>query len=369
MPRSVDHCPHRHPVLDGGPAARCSLLGQISGLQEESLLQVNREECAACCGSFVPTPEDWNPVIASLLIRIAERVEAQPDGPMTIEVAHQLREAALLSLPLVLPDEDDCVDDVQTFVPVFGVTLDQLCRTLPLPVGRRDRTTVQWAVGVTTAPRRQSTLSTSLESLIASGWESPHLFVDGPVEIDAAYSALPRSTRPEPSGAWPAWCWALETLLQADPAAQAILIAQDDALFPSFPTLRPYVEQVVAGLPEPRAVVSLYTSTEDMQVDNGWRCFPSQWKYGAVALVFTRQAAEELLASHQRGELDLGGTAGIDARVGLWATRHQVPLWHPSPSLVQHIGQVSSIWRRSRAVGLRRANRFICHELLPHPAE
>ena len=140
------------------------------------------------------------------------------------------------------------------------------------------------------------------------------------------------------------------------------MLVQDDALFPAFPVLSDYVALLLTSTSRPD-VVSLYTSAEDMQTNNGWRCFSGVWKYGAVALIFRRAVAQELLHDIHQGRLDLEGNAGIDLRIGLWANHRPVTLWHPSPSLVQHIGQVSSIWKRSRAVGLRRASRFIADEL------
>jgi hypothetical protein len=54
------------------------------------------------------------------------------------------------------------------------------------------------------------------------------------------------------------------------------------------------------------------------------------------------------------------GLVNIDILIGRWADERRLPIWFPSPSLVQHIGNESSIWSDpdSRAIGERRANRF-----------
>ena len=368
MPRSYSDCcqrvPHSVPSAQG--SAHCLLLGQIAGIDDRELLTVSPDECEACCESFVPTPQDWNPVIASLLYRVADQAVSRGgvEG-LSLEDATSLREAALLNLPLVLPHEDDCIDDAQTYARPQGITLEALTQRLPLPSGLRHPASIRWAVGVTTAPRRQPTLSASLESLIASGWSEPLLSLDGPVEIDSPYAALPRIERPAPIGAWPAWCETVQALLDKYADANMLMLVQDDALFPAIPCLREYVESVLNALPQP-GLLSLYTSSEDMQPGQVWQQYTGVWKYGAVVFVLPRELAQSILASNRRGELNVvERTAGIDMRIGVWADRNQVPLWHPSPSLIQHIGQVSSIWKRSRAVGLRRASRFIADEIGP----
>lgn len=368
LKRDVADCPYRKmsgSPEDGQPAV-CQLLAEISGVEEEHLLEVEREACDACCNSFAPTPEDWNPVIASLLSRVAASVSSANgvDG-CTVEQAELLAEAAIRSLPVVLPDEDDGVDDIQSFVPPQQITVDELRRILPLPERRTRPETSEplWAVGVTTAPRRQPTLSTCLESLIGSGWNDPHLFVDGDVDVDTDYNHLSHTSRPTSIGAWPAWCEALRELLSADPSADVIAVFQDDSLLPGLTVLKDYINSVLwPG--DGQCIISLYTSTDDMVAENIWRPLPGVWKYGAVALVFPPDIARQLLASADSGELDfVQGTAGIDSRIGVWADRMGISIWHPSPSLIQHIGQVSSVWKQSRAVGLRRANRFLGSEL------
>ncbi len=80
-----------------------------------------------------------------------------------------------------LPDEDD-LPVVQAMNASQQRPVVSILEVLPLPAQRAGRVT-QWAVGVTTAPRRSPTLATCLRSLAAVGWDQPQLFVDGDVEI------------------------------------------------------------------------------------------------------------------------------------------------------------------------------------------
>lgn len=361
--RTVASCSYRD-VSDCGGSASCQLLADVSGVADQSLLTVEPDACEACCDSFFPTPHDWNPVIASLLHRVASEAKRLGGVHGCSQVnAERLAEAAIKNLPTVLPHEDDVVDDVQHFAVPQQLTQQQLAELLPVPPTLTFGNSIEWAIGITTAPRRQPTLTTCLETIIASGWETFHLFVDGDVEFDDKFSGMPQTRRPEPIGAWPAWCDALRILLTEYPDANTIAIVQDDALFPAIASFRSYVEQLLWPESAP-CIVSLYTSADDTLEQNEWRRYPDVWKFGAVAFVLPRSVAEDMLQNIDAGDLEfLQGTAGIDTRIGVWADRMKVPIWHPSPSLVQHIGQVSSIWKRSRAVGLRRASRFLNDEL------
>lgn len=361
--REFQTCDYRQEA-EGQRSAVCRLLGEISGVSDDSLLCVEPDACQACCDSFYPTKHDWNPVIASLLHQLASEVQSRGGtAGCSPEQARQLAQAAIRNLPTVLAHEDDVVDDLQNFGGSLELSLQELKQFLPLPSTSRSEPKITWAFGVTTAPRRQPTLSVCLRTIIESGWHDPHLFIDGDVTIEREFSSLPRTRRAQPSGAWPAWCAALQDLFDNYPDANTLAIVQDDALFPAIPKFRRYVEDLLwpGQLP---GIVSLYTSADDMQSENVWRRHPDKWRYGAVAILLPRELAAQMLRNIAAGDLEfLSGSAGIDTRIGVWAERMNVPIWHPSPSLVQHIGQVSSIWKRSRAVGLRRASRFLNDEL------
>jgi hypothetical protein len=70
-----------------------------------------------------------------------------------------------------------------------------------------------------------------------------------------------------------------------------------------------------------------------------------------VALVFPRQIAIDLLVSESvlshRWSNHEGGLAGIPDVIENWATSRAIPLYFPTPSLVQHIGAASTIWMGS----------------------
>ena len=77
-PRQVAHCPYRAPTrADDSDRASCGLLAQWIGPDSPSLSEAPRAACEACCASFPPSAFDWNPVVASLMVRACEHILEQ----------------------------------------------------------------------------------------------------------------------------------------------------------------------------------------------------------------------------------------------------------------------------------------------------
>ena len=368
--QSVDLCPHRKPTTADNRTAICRLLEQI--LQSDShLATVSRDACRACCASFPPTRDDLNPVVASLLYGITADLLGHSD-PLDAEADRlkQLHEWAEQSLPIVLPEEDETGPSIpRQIVPDSSVTIADIAAALPPPLTTHGPPVSTWAVGVTTAPRRQPTLDKCLESLIAAGWNRPRLFIDGEVAIPEEYGRLPSTHRHPSIGAWPNYYLTLSELLEIEPSADAYLIVQDDVLFPAYTNTRAYVDSVLWPGTGP-GLVSLYCCADYTAPELGWSPWDDTWEYGALAFVFTRELATSFLADEQVRNYENRSAgerkAGIDTVIGDWARRLGIPVFRPTPSLVQHIGHVSAIWDTSRAVGLRRAGTFLGADLRPN---
>ncbi len=75
--RAVASCPYREDVRFPGASrevARCRLLKDISGVEDDSLLDASRGACDVCVRKFPPTVTDINSVVASLLYGVADAV-------------------------------------------------------------------------------------------------------------------------------------------------------------------------------------------------------------------------------------------------------------------------------------------------------
>jgi hypothetical protein len=201
-----------------------------------------------------------------------------------------------------------------------------------------------------------------LDSLHRAGWETPHIFADRAVRIAPRHETLPITVRQPEVGAWPNYSLGLIELLMRQPGADAYLMVQDDILFYDRLNLRSYLEQVLWPT-DPPGIVSLYCSAAYSRPAIGWHKFEGDWVWGALAFVFPRDLARQfacqtaLLAQHWSERND--GNGHIDSLIGRWASRNDVPVFFPCPSLAQHIGDFSSLWPSQRAIGHRRADRFL----------
>ena len=90
---------------------------------------------------------------------------------------------------------------------------------------------MQWAVGITTAPRKSPTLSRCLESVKLAGWPDYRIFAEPDSPISEADSSAAVTWREGRLGPWPNWFLALSELFQRSPHADAFLLIQDDAMF------------------------------------------------------------------------------------------------------------------------------------------
>jgi hypothetical protein len=104
MMRPVEACPHRESTGVSGEG-NCRLLGIITGVVRTSALRVEDDACRACCMGPVPGPRLINPVVASLLSRLAEEVERAGGEPgCDARRAGELRDWARRHLALAEPD-------------------------------------------------------------------------------------------------------------------------------------------------------------------------------------------------------------------------------------------------------------------------
>lgn len=218
-----------------------------------------------------------------------------------------------------------------------------------------------WAVGVTTAPRRIPTVDQTLESLAQAGWNAPRLFVEPCESPSPLFENYPASYRVQTLGAFPNWYLGLSELYLCEPHADAYLMCQDDGLFAY--GLREYLEETLWPS-SPVGVVSLYCPChehmEDVvgysEIDRGWQA------WGAVAYVFSNPGLRELLSdsmvlNHRHHGPD-EGLKNIDSIVGSWCQRRQLPYFVHVPTLVQHIGKTSTIRKKGGLRGHRVAVEF-----------
>lgn len=401
---TIDTCRFRRDALrtESGEDAVCGLVQTLVPGLDAELCRVRRETCAACCRSFPPSADTFNPVVASVCYDIAARI--LKDASAAAALVEQIRTVKALAEPAIdtasggagslipLRTCQACVylgsarDDPSTAAgfechhPAHRVTTASqclLCRDwlperpispglsleemLPPPKCVSGDRVLRWAVGVTTAPRKQMTLEWCLDSLARAGWEQPHLFLDGTIRVPERYSHLQVTWRETGVGAWPNYFLALHELLMLEPDADAYLLVQDDANVFDSHNLREYLERAL--WPGPRhGIVSLYCPEPYNAGSAGWHQLNQAWLWGALAFVFPAHlarafAGDPQVVSHRWANRDTG-RLGIDSLLGSWTRAHHVDVWYPIPSLVQHVGNTSAIWHAADNAGPRRADWF-----------
>lgn len=196
---------------------------------------------------------------------------------------------------------------------------------------------MEWAVGITAAPRLVDYLLATLASLRAAGWDRVTVFAEPGTPLPPGQSAAvsPRCLKP-----WQNCLRALRTLVDSLPAADAYVVFQDDVLVAQ--GCRMWLEGELWPDPLP-GVLSLYVSEAQAEGrPQGWsRLDPDITPYGACAVVMPPGSARLLLREPPHRE------AGrmIDTWLGVFCERHGLPFYQHVPSLVRHIGRESSLAR------------------------
>jgi hypothetical protein len=162
-------------------------------------------------------------------------------------------------------------------------------------------------------------------------------------------------------GAWSNFLLALNELYHREPRADAYLMVQDDAVYCR--GLKKYLEQSLWPGPTP-GVVSLHTPRH-LAAATGTGFYPADlgWgAWGAQAFIFSNSAVRAFLSDSQvmdhrlKGVLE--GKKNVDSVVGDWCRRTKREFWLHAPSLCEHIGAKSTLWRKGELKGRRTSADF-----------
>lgn len=221
---------------------------------------------------------------------------------------------------------------------------------------------MRWAYGITTVPSRlNTTLPRTLKSLANAGFDKPRLFIDGTNDhIPYSQFGLEATYHYPQIKTFGNWCLALWELYIREPIAHRYAIFQDDMV--TVPHLREYLERtkypekgylnlftfrdnelIIRDLKEPGFVESKWLNDE-VNIRLGKARFQSG--RGAVALVFDQEAVWALLQQHHfvtRPTDTTWGTRRVDGCVCTAMNKAGFKEYIHNPSLVQHIGELSSM--------------------------
>ncbi|HEY2157754.1 MAG TPA: glycosyltransferase [Isosphaeraceae bacterium] len=331
MSRRFEECPSRAPLDpdDGSGRAICGMVARVTGARDAAIAGVGRDACEACCRSLLPG-EDLNPVVASLVFEAAGAIlRAGGVAGCDADRARSVRERIVSHLAIVHAAMDD-----RSFPP----------EAVHSNGAGSDGPGLGWAVGVITAPRSVPTLHLTLRGLDAAGFGPVRIFAEPGSWIPPEAGRHRVDLHPGRLGNFANFYNALTTLYRDNPGARCIALFQDDVVAAA--GLKAWCEAEL--WPQGAGLVSLFTPRAHADDRAGWRLHsPGYYRvYGAQALAFRRDVLEAFLADpHALREVRSGRRAD-DAVLAAWAARRGTPIAYHTPSLVQHIGMVSSLFKQ-----------------------
>jgi glycosyltransferase involved in cell wall biosynthesis len=339
MGRTPENCRYREASVSesGTDIFCCALARQIMGPHVDASCAVGDDICKVCCRWPHPSPGDVNPVVASLVYGVAAKILRIEDASTRqIEEATRAQQHVLKSLQI---EEEGSAGFAASAAPLAGdVNGDQRCLHGP---SRSRKVRLTWAVGLLTAPRPKPTILPTLKSLQAGGFDFLHIFAEPGAWIPGEFQHLPITQHGQTLGNLGNFHSALIALYMTQPHADCYAVFQDDI-------------QVALGLkawcddqfwPDCTGLVSLFTPRAYQDSKQGWRILALglHRTFGAQAFVFRRDLLLEFLGDSASLRYREAHVHGDDAVVGAWATARGMGIAYHHPSLVQHIGDVTSI--------------------------
>lgn len=233
-------------------------------------------------------------------------------------------------------------------------------------------------VGVTTTERGNPTLSRTLASLKAGGFDRVYVFSDGgQPEIDPSFDLpeLEIVVRPKRLGAWSNWLLSFSELNLRHPDAARYAIIQDDVLVPR--NLAAWLDR---NIDDSHPVWSLFCAGAHSTTNPGWlNVSPGHGGYaycGAQAFVVPREWSLKLLGdpgilSHKRNPPGRGlpkshwrgdGEHHVDGAIGRYAHDAGFPVKTHYPSIVSHVGDMSSLYPGKKLETLNRKEKAFVGE-------
>ena len=221
---------------------------------------------------------------------------------------------------------------------------------------------MQFAVGITTAPRERPTFAECYQSVLGTGFTSPYVFADAytPPGVEDRLVVRP-NTLAKPVlpvvgtryGAWRNWLQSLADLLHAEPDAEGILLVQDDVRFCR--GVKDFLADghwrlsgsglVALSLSFAYRGIAQNRGLNDISINRAVLA-------GAWALLFPREVAQAILvhplcqdapkAWHTKFR-DPVMAKGIDSAVGRILLQMGYKFHAYRPSLAQHFGEASTI--------------------------
>lgn len=214
-----------------------------------------------------------------------------------------------------------------------------------------------WAIGITTAPRRDPSLDACLKSIVACGWsDNVYIFAEPGSERPASHSGnITWLDNERKRGCWGNWLYSAKWML-ANTSANVIMTVQDDALF--HPDSKRFVEARLWPS-DTTGFISLYTPKHYSSKTGGLHKVTTSSLWGTIAVVWPRHVLGAVVSHKfalnfqgihhasrtvmQRRAADPSLVNNADYAIGKVVNALRLQMWYITPSPVSHVAIFSSI--------------------------
>lgn len=229
---------------------------------------------------------------------------------------------------------------------------------------------MKWTVAVIAAARGNGEyLETTLRSIIGAGWDNPIVFCEPKTIIPKWFNGDVVERRKQ-FGDWSNWATGAFDVLLTEPDSDYFLMSEDDCAYCK--GIRSYLENTITKLGN-FGSLSLFTPSiyckkqpfkgfhNENRGKNTWSTLTVIMSKNNLIEFFSDQEVqrhrfsdlfevglnpEGTKFSFGRGKtsvIDCVGNTIKDAVIGHWAEKKGLPIYFHTPSLTQHIGQVSTL--------------------------
>lgn len=218
---------------------------------------------------------------------------------------------------------------------------------------------MKWTVGLTTAPRKEGYyLDRTLKSLRVAGFGDVVVFAE-PCSLIPQDHTGPVVFRRKTYGDWTNWATGLYELLLSEPDTDMFLMVEDDVIFCK--TAREYLDHAIPQLGD-FGSLSLYTPSvfhrkrfcgfhNELRGMKTWSTVTVAMRRDKVISFFSdpdvqRHRFEDIFGEDKRFwccPFTDPKNSIKDAVLGLWASKHQLPIYYHTPALAEHIGDFSTL--------------------------
>lgn len=198
---------------------------------------------------------------------------------------------------------------------------------------------MKWSVGITSCFRYESFLENTIQQVSQAGWDNVLVFAEPGTDT--------KHTRSVQYGCWTNWICSLYEMFQLGfPDTKYYLILEDDINICK--NVRVYLEEILPPL-DRFGIVSLYSPDHISRKSKGMNCIHDEsslgrFCWGTQAIIFNNESIELFLKSERTFYHKLEGeNKNRDSAIGMWALDSGKKVYYHTPSLVQHVGEKSTI--------------------------